>query len=266
MVNKNYKIVGVDLLIAFLSWQFFKYVDYVLNVITPDSFAFDFEVLAVANFIVLASVISLGLAVFSKKRWTLLTAGVVGLIYLLIFGWTYFNWLGIGIIILLFLLARHDGVEEVDQRTKVNSRMIVRRVAPAVITALFVLISFVAYQSPVAKGVAKAERLPSASEQLMRSIVESVIGGQVEAGGQEKENIITQVSNQTIQQFNNILKPYFQYAPPLLAFGLFLILWGSSWIFVQLSVLLGVLIFWILKKTGVVRIEEREVKAEVLEI
>jgi len=49
-----------------------------------------------------------------------------------------------------------------------------------------------------------------------------------------------------------------------LAFGLFLILWGLSWIFIWLSVLLGMLIFWILKKTKVVSIEERDIKAEVL--
>ena len=253
----------LQLLTLFLAWQFFRYVDYVLNVITPESFAFDFEAIAVVNFVVLVSVISLSLTIFQQKRLVLITSGVVGLVYLLVFGWTYVNWVGAGTVILLFLLAQHYGIEEIDQRTKINPRTIVRRAAPAVIMAFFVLTSFAAYQSPVAKGIADARQLPSASEQFMRTIVESVVGGQIPAGP-EREGIISRVTKETIQQFNDILKPYFQYAPPLLAFGLFLILWGLSWIFVWLSVLVGMLIFWILKKTGMVRIEEKDVKAEVL--
>ena len=248
---------------AVLSWLFFGYVDYVLNIITPDSFSFDFEAIAVVNFIILVSIISLALAIFREKKWALVIAGVIGLVFIALFGITYINWIGVGIVALLFLYARQSGVEEIDQRTKINAKNIVRRTVPAVITAFFVLISFAAFQSPVAKGIAEAEQLPLASQQLMRSIIDSVIGGQIETGP-EKENIINQVSNETIKQFNNILKPYFQYAPPLLAFGLFLILWGLSWIFVWLSVFAGMVIFWILKKINFIRTEERDVRAEVL--
>lgn len=263
MVNKNYKIIVANSLIAFLSWQFFRYVDYVLNVITPDSFSFDFEALAVVNFIILVSVISLALAIFRKKKWTLATSGVVGLVYLLTFGWNYINLIGVGITALLFLYARHDGVEEIEQRTKINSRMIVRRSASPVVMALFLLVSFAAFQSPVARGIAEARQLPSAGEQLIRSITESVVGGQIPAGP-EKESIINQVSNETFKQVNNILKPYFQYVPPLLAFGLFLILWGLSWFFIQLSVFFGMLIFWILKKIGFIKIEKYNIEVEKL--
>ena len=250
-------------MIALLSWQFFRYVDYVLNVITPESFSFDFEAIVIVNFVVLVSVVSLALALFRKKRWELVTSGIVGIIFLLFFGWTYINLIGALIAMLLFEYARFAGVEEIDQRTKINSRMIVRRGATGVVLAFFVLISFAAYQSPVAIGIAEAEQLPSATQQLMRSVVDSVVGSQIPAGP-EKEGILNQVTNETIKQFNNILKPYFQYAPPFLAFGLFLILWGLSWIFVWLSVLAGMGIFWILKKTNIVRIEERDVKAEIL--
>lgn len=264
-MDKYYKIVGANILIAFLAWQFLKYVDYMLNVITPDSFSFDFEPLAVANFIILVSVISFGLAVFRQKKWALVTAGVAGLVYLLIFSWSYVNLIGVGVIALLFLYAQHNGVEEIDQRTKINSRMIVRRSASAVVMALFLLVSFAAFQSPVAKGIAEAEQLPSASQKMIRSIVDSIVGNQIPVGP-GKESIITEVAGQTSQQINNLLKPYFKYAPSLLAFGLFLILWGLSWIFVWLSVLVGILIFWILKKTGFVKIEKYNVESEKLVI
>ncbi|MBI3274133.1 MAG: hypothetical protein HYZ69_03235 [Candidatus Colwellbacteria bacterium] len=265
-MNKILKIILWNVFIAILALGFFRYVHYVLNIITPDSFDFDFEAAAMINFVLLVSFLSLALAVFKAKRWTLVTAGVVGLVFVFLFGVTYVNLIGIGITALLFLNARRDGVEEIDQRIKINSRMIVRRCVASVVLAFFVLISFAAFQSPVAKDIAKAEKLPSASQQFIRSIVVSVIGGQIEASGREKENIINQVTGQTFQQINGILKPYFQYAPPLLAFGLFLVLWGVSWIFVQLSVLAGVGIFWILKKTNLIKIEKRQVEAEVLVI
>jgi ABC-type multidrug transport system fused ATPase/permease subunit len=248
-----------------LAWWFFKYIDYVLNVITPESFSFDFESAAIINFVILTSVISLALPLFKKRRWALASSGIIGVVFFSFFGWTYINLVGVLIAMSLFEYARFAGVEEIDQRTKINSRMIVRRGATGVVLAFFVLVSFAAYQSPVARGIAKAEQLPSASQQLMRSVVDSVIGNQIPAG-QEKESVISRVTNETIQQFNNILKPYFQYAPPLLAFGLFLILWGLSWIFVWLSVLVGMGIFWLLKKTSFMRIGKRNVEAEVLEI
>jgi len=288
LTSKTYKLLGTYVLIALLSWQFFRYVDYVLNVITPESFSFDFEAIAVVNFVVLVSVISLALAIFTplevaaprssglatelrarllmgfrKKRWALVTSGIVGIIFLLFFEWTYINLVGVLIAMSLFEYARFAGVEEIDQWTKINSRTIVRRGATGVVLAFFVLVSFAAYQSPVATGIAETEQLPSVTQQLMRSVVDSVIGSQIPAGP-EKEGVISQVTNETFQQINGILKPYLQYAPPLLAFGLFLILWGLSWIFVWLSVLVGMGIFWILKKTEMIKIEERDVKAEIL--
>ena len=288
LTSKTYKLLGTYVLIALLSWQFFRYVDYVLNVITPESFSFDFEAIAVVNFVVLVSVISLALAIFTplevaaprssglatelrarllmgfrKKRWALVTSGIVGIIFLLFFEWTYINLVGVLIAMSLFESARFAGVEEIDQWTKINSRTIVRRGATGVVLAFFVLVSFAAYQSPVATGIAETEQLPSVTQQLMRSVVDSVIGSQIPAGP-EKEGVISQVTNETFQQINGILKPYLQYAPPLLAFGLFLILWGLSWIFVWLSVVVGMGIFWILKKTEMIKIEERDVKAEIL--
>ena len=170
------KLIILYVLVALLLWQFFRYVDYVLNVITPESFAFDFEPLAIINFVVLVSVISLALAIFREKKWTLMMVGVVGLVFIALFGAGYVNLIGVGIVALLFLYARFASVEEINQRTKVNSRMIVRRGAYTVVLAFFLLISFAAYQSPVATGIAEAKQLPSATQQLMRSVVDSVIG------------------------------------------------------------------------------------------
>ncbi|MEK7603954.1 MAG: hypothetical protein AAB461_02425, partial [Patescibacteria group bacterium] len=98
--------------------------------------------------------------------------------------------------------------------------------------------------------------------------INRILGPQIEAeaGSQKKENVIAETARVTVQQINNLLSPYFQYAPPLLAFGLFLILLGLNWIFVWLSVLAGVGIFWILKKTGFIMIKEYDIKGERLTV
>lgn len=236
------------------------------NTITPESFSFDFEGIVIANFVILVTITALALAVFRQKRWTLAAGGIVGLIYVCLFGSSYLNWIGVLLTILLFIYARRAGVEEIDQRTSINILTIMRRSVSVVIIPFFILISFAAYQSPVAMEISRSRQLPSASEKFVRSVINKTLGPQIEAeaGSQKKENVIAETARVTIQQINNLLSPYFQYAPPLLAFGLFLILWGLNWIFVWLSVLAGMGIFWILKKSGFIRTEKYDMKGERL--
>lgn len=215
--------------------------------------------------VLLLTAVVMGIALFQKKVWALTLSGVVGLIYMFQFGFTGLNLLGIGIYLLLGLYSLSNSGAEISQRTKINIRRIIQHGSSPVILGLFVLISFAAYQSSGIQKLKYADKLPSQSEVFIRSMVENIVGNQIQgASPAEKKSIVGQVGQQTLNEINNFFKPYFQYAPPVVAFGLFLILWGISWIFVWLSVLLGMLIFWILKKTKVVMIEERDVKAEVL--
>lgn len=226
-----------------------------------------FDGFVVLYLVLLLSAVVMGMALFQRKIWALTLTGVVGVIYLFQFGFTALNLLGVGIFLLLGLHSLANSGAEINQRTKINIRRIAQSGALPIILGLFILISFAVYQSPFAEELEKAEKLPSASQNFIRSIVEQTVGKQVQGvGSVEKQNIITQITNETFGEINTFLKPYFQYAPPLLAFGLFLILWGLSWIFVWLSVLLGILIFWILKKTNFIKIEKRNVEAEELVI
>lgn len=236
------------------------------NTITPESFSFNFEEIVIANFVILVTITALALAVFRQKQWTLAAGGIVGLIYVYLFGSSYLNWIGVLLTILLFIYARRAGVEEIDQRTSINILTIMHRSASVVIIPFFILISFAAYQSPAAMEISRSRQLPSASEKFVRSVINRTLGPQIEAeaGSQKKENVIAETARVTIQQINNLLSPYFQYAPPLLAFGLFLILWGLNWVFVWLSVLAGMGIFWILKKSGFIRTEKYDIKGERL--
>jgi len=262
-MNKlNIKLIiwhGVVLILALMFWGYGSHVS--SDVLSGNSF----DGLAVLYLVLLLTVIVMGIALFQKKVWALTLSGVVGAIYLFQFGFSQLNLLGIAIFLLLGLYSLVNSKTEISQRTKINMRRIVQSGAWPVIMGLFVLISFAVYQSSFAEELEKSERLPSASHNFIRSIVEQTVGRQVKTNNEaEKQNIITQITNETFGEINTFLKPYFRYAPPLLAFGLFLILWGLSWIFVWLSVLIGMFIFWVLKKTKVVKIEERDVKAEVL--
>src|SRR3989344_1720239 len=193
-----------------LSWEFWRYLSYLFNSSKPD-----FELAGVINFIILSSVLALGLMLFRKKWHTLSFGATHGLFYLVYFGFNTLNLLGVAILAGLLFFSRFSINSELNERLKVNSR---------------------------------------------------TIGPRVEGGEIEKQNIISQIAGETFREINTFLKPYFQFAPPLLAFGLFLVLWGLSWFFIWLSVLVGMLIFWILKKTKMVIIKEKDVKAEMLVI
>ena len=60
------------------------------------------------------------------------------------------------------------------------------------------------------------------------------------------------------------LGPLGSFLPPLLAFGLFLVLWSVLFIYRELAIWFGALLFFVLIKTGFVRIVEKDVKAQSL--
>lgn len=99
-----------------------------------------------------------------------------------------------------------------------------------------------AYDNPVV--MQQLSQLPPASQQEFKSSVAKNIDA-------------------TVHQWFGGLAPY---VPPLLAFALFLTLWSVAFIFRELAIWLGVLIFAILKITGFIRLEEESVKAEVLKM
>lgn len=264
-MNKlNTKLIIWHAVVLILSLMFWGYGS---RISSDALFGKSFDGSAALYLVLLLTAVVVGIALFQKKIWALTLSGIVGVIYLFQFGFTGLNLLGAGIFLLLSLYSSVNSGAEINQRTKINIRRIVQSGAWPVIMGLFILISFAVYQSPFAEELEKSEKLPSASQNFIRSIVEQTVGRQIKTNNEaEKQNIITQITNETFGEINTFLKPYFQYAPPLLSFGLFLILWGLSWIFIWLSVLVGMGIFWLLKKTGFVKIEKYNIEAEKLAI
>lgn len=99
-----------------------------------------------------------------------------------------------------------------------------------------------AYENPAI--VAQLNQLPPA----LRAQVKADIGKKVD---------------QYAQRF---LGPFGKFLPPLLAFGLFLVLWSTLFIYRELAIWFGSVLFRVLTWSGFVRIVEKDVKAQALEL
>lgn len=218
-------------------------------------------------FTVLLALLSVGMVVFHSRSTNIYFGLIVGATYSLLFRVSNLNLVGLFILIILFYHAEDIVMGEMRERIKMNPRLLIRKGLANFIIAFFVLASFAAYQSPAIEEFKNIKKLPSSSEVFIKTVVEQTFGGQLaEANPAQKELALNQVTKEVIGQANSFLEPYFQYAPPALAFGLFLVLWGVGWVFSWLAVFLGVFMFWILKKIKFFMIEEYDVKAEKITI
>lgn len=257
------KILVWHAVVALLAWQMWATGQKAeFNQVT----GIDFQLPSLGTFILLIAVLVLGYVLFQKRRWSLSTAGIIGALFLVFFGWHWLNLVAVGIFSLFNLWSANRVRREIVERKVLNISDAFYHGLTPVVLGLFVMISFAAYQSPLLSDIKKSNKLPGQSQVFIQQIVDKTVGQKIpdSASPAQRQKLINEVVTQTIQEFNRILKPYFQYAPPLLAFGLFLILSGLSFIFVWLGIVVGMVLFWILRKTHVVNVEERDVKAEVL--
>src|SRR3989338_6395794 len=225
----------------------------------------DFKIPALGALVLLIAVLVLGYVLFQQRRWSLTTAGIIGLIFLYVFGWNWLNFVAVGIFLIFNLWPANRVRREIIERKIMNIPDMFYHGLTSVVLGLFVMISFAAYQSPLLTQIEKAGALPGQTQTFFQQVADKFIGPRLDTqNAAERRYIVGQIASQAYQQVNQFLKPYFRFAPPILAFGLFLILSGLSFIFIWCGMLVGMILFWILKKTRVVRTEEKDVKAEVL--
>ena len=260
-MSKTYKIIGWHAVVAILAWWMWSYGRSVsFNAVT----GLNFNLSAGLVFVFLASLIVLGYVLFPARRWAVSVSLIVGLMFMVFLGFTGLNLLAVFGFWLLNFYSATNVKNEMTSRTKLNPRITLMSGLYPVIIGFFLIISFAAYQSQIAKDIEKTERLPSQIQTFIQQVAGQMFGSKVEGSPKQKQAVINQIANETYAGINNFFRPYFRYAPPILSFGLFLILVGLSWIFAWVAMVAGLVLFWILKKTRVVRIEERDVKAEVL--
>lgn len=102
----------------------------------------------------------------------------------------------------------------------------------------------VAYENPIVQSQLAVEQFP---EQFHQKV---------------KEDFLARVDG-IIRDWLGPLSPYL---PPILAFVLFLALWSVAFVFREFAIWLGVLLFWLQKTTGFVRIDTEQVPHEVLRL
>lgn len=258
---KNYKLIIWHVLVVILAWWMWGFGRSVsFNAVT----GLNFSLSAGLVFVLLVSIIALGYMLFSARRWAMSISAIVGVLFIVFFGFTWLNLLAVFGFWLFNFYAAVNMKNEMTGRTKLNPRIALMSGLYPVVIGFFLMISFAAYQSQIVKDVEKTERLPSQIQSFIQQVSTQMFGTKIEGSPKQKQAILNQIASEVYMEINNIFRPYFRYAPPILSFALLLILIGLSWIFVWLAMAVGLILFWILKKTKMVRIEERDVKAEVL--
>ncbi len=192
---------------------------------------------------------------------------IVGLLFLVGFGYTWLNLLAVITFWLCNVWAQERALQDLRERMKINIRRAMATTLMPVVLGFFIIASFAAYQSNFAEKIKATDQLPSQTQVFFKDAVDKMFGSKLGPENSAQRKVaVNEVATGTFKGINDFLRPYFKWAPPVVAFGLFIILWGLSWIFIYAATLVAALMFWILKKTRAVRIEERDVKAEALVI
>jgi len=260
--GEKLKIVVWHVLVVVLAWWMWNTGQHAtFNSVT----GIDLNILPLSVFILLTAVVVMGYIMFRQRRLSVTITALIGLLFMVSFGWTWLNALAVLVLFGFNLWSATRVRREINERRILNIPDAFYHGLMPVVLGLFVMISFAAYQSPLLNEIKSAQKLPNQSQVFFRQIIDKTFGQKIEASTpQQRNKLITEITSQTFQEFNSILKPYFQYAPPVLAFSLFLILWGISFIFVWLGILAGLILYWVLKKVNIIKIEKKEVQAEIL--
>jgi len=263
-MSKTHKFILWSVLVAITSFWVWAGVQAWLRTSlfeVPSNILITFSIL----FVLLLSLMAIGLVLFQDRLWSVYLSLICGVTFLILFGISNINLVGVFIFVMLVYHAQDIVHNEVKERLKLNPRLLIRRGLMNFIVAFFVLISFAAFQSPAIESFKEIQELPTSTGVFIKKITEQTLSGQLaQVEPQQKEAVLNQVAQEIMREANLFLAPYFQYAPPALAFGLFLVLWGLGWLYIGLAMFLGTFIFWILRKVKFVKIEERDAKAEIL--
>ena len=211
----------------------------------------------------LGSLIGLSLMFFKNIKLRILVSVLTGLPFLFVFESNQYFFGAFALMILLHLYAVNSIHEQATQRIKINIREIMNHGLPMIITPILILISFAFYFSPTVQLSVDDKQLPPTIKEVIEKTVGGFIGQEVQSlPPQERKQAEKQVVTEVLNQLTKLAEPYFRFFPPILAFGMFLILQGLSFIFVWLGTLIAVLLFWILKKSGFFRIKMVQKEAE----
>ena len=87
-MTKTYKLIIWHAVILILSLMFWGYGSWLSSEVIS---AKSFDGLAVIYLVLLLTAVVMGIALFQKKLWALTLSGIVGIVYLLQFGFMWFD-------------------------------------------------------------------------------------------------------------------------------------------------------------------------------
>lgn len=177
------------------------------------------------------------------------------------------------IALLLFVFGSYKAVSEKELRIKIQISKILRRGLPLVLTGLSLIVATVYYFSPAAF---KGENQIQIPRPLFDIIIQPITGGfeeqislpelsarfDIPLEG-EMDDMIYQTVN---QQINKYSQPYKKYLPLGLAIGFFFTLKAISIVFMWLIILIGEVIFRLLVRFGAIKIQEKAILKEIIEV
>ncbi|MBL7053335.1 MAG: hypothetical protein ISS02_01615 [Candidatus Portnoybacteria bacterium] len=248
-------IVGLATLVATISWSGLRNVLFENgNWIWPS-----------LGFLILLVFLSLAWLLAESKPILLVTLVIVLVSFLLSFSFRLEYLAILFVAFLLFYFGSLRAIEEKKSRVKIQTFRILKRGLPYVLTALSLVIASAYYFSPLAlKGQDQIEISRSLFNIAIKPSIQLSKTFGISLLEEEKiEDVIYQTLNQEINKRSN---PYKEYFPIGLSLGIFFSIKALSIPFMWIVIVLSMLIFKILVSLGAVKIQERSVLKEVIEV
>ncbi len=212
------------------------------------------------SFVALLALMSLSFLLLPK----IFRLGAVFLNFLafaIFFGTNQILLLGVAVSFLFQFFAVRATDSEKENRLVFNFSSVLRTGIARLVTSLLILVSFAFFLSVGVQSSVNKKELPLSVQKTIQVVVGNYIGENLEV---QNPRLKAETSSQVISQINTFLRPYFKFLPPILAFGLFAVLQGLSFVFVWLAILLAFILFSILKLTGLIKIDKKPKEAEIL--
>ena len=228
--------------------------------------------------VIVASSLALGFLILSRGYWTWVAiAGVLGA-YLAVNGFQMLYLVGAALALGLWAWSVRDTSRELTDRRTIRVNSIMVHALPKILLGLYILVSFVFYMTPDSRAISEKDatdalrvQIDSAYNTVLSSELNKLPPSQREQAKAQVTGLAIQILQRALS-FNVCLAPdactptLLQLLPPLYAFLFFTVIWSFGFIFRELAVLLGMLVFAVLRGFKVVTIEQEDAKVDVLQI
>ena len=202
------------------------------------------------------------LAILLLMPWRYqLALGVINLaVFFFFFGFHQLLLVGALIAVLFQIWSRHQIQFEGQNRLRFSIVSVINAGLPRLIVSFLILLSLAYYLNGDIQSLSQKRELPSTAKQVIQAVVGSVF----QAETKNDPTISRNITNSAWAEANRVFLPFFRFLPPLVALGLFLLLYSLSSIFLWLTVGLAWLVWWLLKYAKILNIALEEREAETV--